>query len=441
MTFEEEYKKQINQAKQAYGDDYTHYINTAKTLYEKKADAALITAALFHGVKFYEIPQQSNYKVDQEARELVHHFQQHFIKQENNEFKSNLEDVTLNPKIFLLRLIDQRERITNPKTNTQQKNNAAERTLKIYAPIAELLGMHQMANEMINKAFQIKEPKQYDKIKKFIQKQNFEEKMHVIRNEINEKLTSDGINFQIESRVKSPASIFYKKREVKDYIGMRIIVEKNEEIEKAKKIVKQIGETIEEKDYIKNQKPNGYQSLHLTMKKKDGTPFEVQIRTKKMHEEIQENENIKHAFYKSGLNRQLDPKIEVAKKAIVLYDQNKEKEAMQLIDESNKYDLINIKVNAEGKIHELNLPKNSTILDAAYNTPKQKNQSIHLGHYVQGGIINNKNAGKETTLKNNDEVTLILAKKPQKHSPSLSRTVTTTNAIQGLKENALLKYR
>ncbi|MFC0558860.1 GTP pyrophosphokinase [Halalkalibacter alkalisediminis] len=105
----------------------------------------------------------------------------------------------------------------------------------------------------------------------------------------------------VSSRLKTPESILNKvhrknyslaldtiKENIKDIAGIRItcpfisdIYNLSSMIQRQKDI-----EVIEEKDYIKNPKPNGYQSLHLIVKipifmsdREDHVYVEVQIRT------------------------------------------------------------------------------------------------------------------------------------------------------------------
>ena len=62
------------------------------------------------------------------------------------------------------------------------------------------------------------------------------------------------------------------------------------------------------KDYVKDKKPNGYQTLQFTLSIQmysellPGTQLEVQIRTKKMHEEAEKGK-ASHETYKEGLGR------------------------------------------------------------------------------------------------------------------------------------------
>lgn len=105
----------------------------------------------------------------------------------------------------------------------------------------------------------------------------------------------------VNSRVKSPESILKKvtrkgypltltsiKDNLRDIAGVRITCSFISDIYKLKKMIetqKDI-QVIEVKDYIKNPKPNGYQSLHLIVNipifmsdREALIPVEVQIRT------------------------------------------------------------------------------------------------------------------------------------------------------------------
>src|SRR5699024_6060884 len=96
------------------------------------------------------------------------------------------------------------------------------------------------------------------------------------------------------SRVKSPESIFKKafrkniEKEIHDIAGIRITCSFRSDIHRVAKMLmsQQDIEVVEVKDYIKNPKPNGYQSLHLILKvpvfmsdRVNHVFVEVQIRT------------------------------------------------------------------------------------------------------------------------------------------------------------------
>ena len=103
------------------------------------------------------------------------------------------------------------------------------------------------------------------------------------------------------SRLKSPESILKKlnrknlsfsmesiKENIKDIAGIRIICPFISDIYKVSQMIEKQKdiELVERKDYIKNPKPNGYQSLHLIIKipvfmsdRVENVYVELQIRT------------------------------------------------------------------------------------------------------------------------------------------------------------------
>lgn len=94
--------------------------------------------------------------------------------------------------------------------------------------------------------------------------------------------------------------------EILDRTAMRIILDA-ETLDQAERLcyvvrdlLVDIWTTVEhrEKDYIANPKANGYRSIHLAVER-DGQPFEVQIRTEKMHKQA-EYGSCGHWEYKVG---------------------------------------------------------------------------------------------------------------------------------------------
>ena len=125
-------------------------------------------------------------------------------------------------------------------------------------------------------------------------------KINILKDEFNYIHDYNPIE-HVKSRIKSPESILKKvnrkgyefslssiKENVRDIAGIRITCSFISDIyEMAKMISKQKDvRVIDYKDYIKNPKPNGYQSLHLILEipifmsdREELTYVEVQIRT------------------------------------------------------------------------------------------------------------------------------------------------------------------
>ncbi len=125
-------------------------------------------------------------------------------------------------------------------------------------------------------------------------------KINILKDEFNYIHEYNPIE-HVNSRLKSPESIFKKiyrkgcdfsleaiKENVKDIAGIRITCSFISDIyEISKMIASQKDVTVVDyKDYIKNPKPNGYQSLHLILQipifmsdREELTYIEVQIRT------------------------------------------------------------------------------------------------------------------------------------------------------------------
>lgn len=439
--FEEKYRKHIQNAYDIYKDkDPAHYINTAKKLFELNADTPTILAAFYHGIKSYDLPEISDFKTNKEVSDLLHHLS-YLKKQEQNGFQSNIEEIMHDPRPFFIRLADMYERLFSKKTSQSDKEKISKRVLDVYGPLAELGGLHEVSSDLKNKAFQTLKPQEFKKITEYLKNKDFDKQKVLLENKLNDMMLKQNVMGVVMSRIKTPHSIYNKNRTINDYIGLKVIVDKDEDIEKVEKIVQQMGDVKIRKDYIKQPKENGYQSLHLIVEKseaKGSVPFEVQIRTEAMHKNIEENEKITHAVYKGKNIGKFVPIMGVFRKSIGLAEQGKESEAKKLIQEAAAYDLINVRVNVNNKTYDMQIPKNSILMDAAFRLPKKiegLNLPNHIGHYVEGGWINKIYVGKKRILKNNDEITIKTSKKLQRHSPDLIRMVRTHEGEKGLKQN------
>lgn len=170
-------------------------------------------------------------------------------------------------------------------------------SLEIYAPIAERLGISSFRTQIEDLAFPYAFPEEYQN---FIKNNDIklEERQKKVKTlvEITKKaLDKNKINYsEVLGRAKRYYSIYRKMNdfdkdlsEIYDLLALRIITNSISDCYQILSVLHQEFDYSEKriKDYIKEPKENGYKSIHTTVcqPNKADKFFELQIRTKKMH--------------------------------------------------------------------------------------------------------------------------------------------------------------
>ena len=196
-------------------------------------------------------------------------------------------------RVILIKISD---RLHNMRTMEyqsppKQKQKSME-TMEIYAPISHRLGVKW---ELEDLSLKYLDPVAYDEIitKTEAKRPEYEVFMNRMQMQMSQRLEEMGVQHLIYGRMKHPYSIYRKMfaqkltlEEIFDLFAFRVIVENLGDCYNVLGVVHDLYSPIlgRFKDYIGTPKPNGYQSLHTTVMGPDGIPFEVQIRTRQMHE-------------------------------------------------------------------------------------------------------------------------------------------------------------
>lgn len=296
-------------------------------------------------------------------------------------------------RVIFIKLCD---RLHNMRTLSAKKEDRqraiALETMYIYAPLAHRLGIQRIKQELENISLYYLDRVGYDEVnleieKKFGRSGNFIEEAKRI---LSDKLSENDINFYLEGRVKSVYSLYRKMYsqnkafdEIYDFYAVRVIVDTELECYTALGLVHELFKSIPGrfKDYISTPKPNLYRSLHTTVIGQSGIPFEVQIRTRQMHEEA-EYGIAAHWKYKSGgqSGTNIDEKLRWI--AQLLESDENTRDPDEFIH-SFKTDIFHDETfvfTPKGDV--ISLPMGSTVIDFAY--------AIHsaVGNKMTGAKIN-----------------------------------------------------
>ncbi|MBR2371209.1 MAG: bifunctional (p)ppGpp synthetase/guanosine-3',5'-bis(diphosphate) 3'-pyrophosphohydrolase [Clostridia bacterium] len=336
-------------------------------------------------------------------------------------------------RVIFIKLCDRLHnmRTLSAKPEEKQRTTALE-TMQVYAPLAHRLGMQKIKQELENISISYLDPYGYAEVQKHIE-QKYGQSVDFIestRDWIDEKLKENQVGFILEGRIKSVYSVYRKMfvkgksfDEIYDFYALRIIVNTELECYTVLGIMHEMFRSVPGrfKDYISTPKPNMYRSIHTTVIGTDGIPFEVQIRTREMHQ-IAEYGVAAHWKYKSNANSkaELDRKLEWIARLIETDDTTRDPdEFMQMI----KGDFFNDEVfvfTPKGDV--IALAQGATVIDFAY--------AIHsaVGNKMIGAKINGMIVPIDRAPLNGDIVEIITSSSSKGPSRDWLKIVKTGEA-------------
>ena len=420
-----------NQKRASGAPYFSHPLEVAAILTDLKLDDATIATALLHDV--IEDTDATRTEIDQmfgpEIGSLVDGLTK--IKrldlvskraEQAENFRKLLIAISTDIRVLLVKLADRLHNmrtLEHMKPESRQRNS--EETLDIYAPLAGMMGMQALREELEDLAFRWLYPEAYETVTEKLaeMREHNQGLVEEIRQAIARKCADAGIKAETTGREKKPYAIWRKMEnkqisleQLSDIYAFRVIVDTIEDCYRALGIVHTTWGTVPGrfKDYISAPKRNNYQSVHTTVYGPRHQRVELQIRTHEM-QHTAEYGIAAHALYKdqqyNGGNGHdtsvgaegLDDSPYGRLKAMIssLLEAANPEEFL----EHTKLELFHDQVfcfTPKGRL--IALPRGATPLDFAY--------AVHtdIGNEAIAAYINGRHVPIDTHLRNGDEVVI-----------------------------------
>lgn len=334
--------------------------------------------------------------------------------QQTESFRKMLLAIARDFRIILIKLADRLHNMQILYNFSQQKQGRiARETMDVYAPLANRLGISWMKSDLEDLSFKYLHAEAYADLNRRLsvfKTDSCDQYVQQVRDQINAKLISQGIDGEVYGRSKHLYSVYRKIErqsididQMYDLIAFRIIVGSVRECYAVLGIIHEAWKPIASrfKDFIAMPKANMYQSLHTSVIGPYGKRMEVQIRTTEMHR-IAEEGIAAHWMYKEGKsagNGGDDHRFSWLRHMV---EWQREMNASIDVISEPQVDLFPEEVyvfTPQGHVREL--PRGACPIDFAY--------AIHgdVGHRCVGAKVNNKLVSLKTQLHNGDVIEVL----------------------------------
>lgn len=437
---------------------FIHPLETAEILNHWQLDEETVAAGLLHDLlKLTKISLETiRQEFGDEVAFLVDGVNKlGLIKYRGTEAKiENLRKMILSMsqdlRIVFIKLAN---RFHNMKTLSvlpaEKRKIIAQETDEIYAPLASLLGMQNLSGELRDQSFPYLYPEEHTWLTQVI-KDRYEDREKYLKQVepiLREAIAEHDIKpVTIDYRAKRHSSLYFKLLkhdmdldQIYDLVAMRIIVPEIEDCYEVLGVIHSLWPPLPGriKDYIANPKSNSYRSLHTTVLGPDNKYLEIQIRTKKIHEE-NENGIASHWLYEKNRSEKESRQKRSLKKIlkdVILVKQLRRWQEIGASPASNredfirtmKFDFFNDRIfviTPKGDV--IDLPKGSTPVDFAYEIHTE------IGNSCTKAKVNGKNTPLNFELASGD-VVKIFTQKGRKPDTGWLSFVKTTNAKENIK--------
>ena len=409
--------------KRRSGEDYVvHCVQVARILADLQLDSTTIAAGLIHDVvedtaiTVPDIEREFGPEIAQIVDGLTKIGNLPFTSKEERQaetYRKLLLSVARDARVIIIKLAD---RLHNMRTldwmPDDKKRVIAQETRDIYAPLAHRFGMARVRWELEDLAFKYLEPDDYRALARQVstRRGEREELIAQMALPLKERFDIAGLNdADVSGRPKHLWSIWKKMQkrnkpyeEIFDLLAIRVLVDSIPDCYHALGVIHEKWKPVQEriKDYIAQPKSNGYQSLHTTVFGPSKHLFEIQIRTREMHQTADYG-IAAHWLYKEGSKEHGDLDRHLTWFRQVLEFQLDTKSPDEFL-EFLKLDLYQDEIfvfTPTGDV--VQLPKGATPIDFAF--------AVHtaVGLRCQGAKVNGRITPLSRPLRNSETVEIL----------------------------------